>query len=231
MKAEILSKLKSGFVSSCQPVDGSPMDTPSIVAAMALASELGGAAGLRIEGIDNLKEVVKVVSIPVIGIVKRDLTESPVRITPFLTDVADLSDAGATIIAFDGTGRVRPNDIKSLIAAIHACDCLAMADCSNVEDAQTCFELGADIIGTTLSGYCGGETPKEPDFDFIKSLANKDMFVMAEGRFNSPELAAQAIISGADCVTIGSAITRIEYICEWFNESISEARIVKESLY
>ena len=38
-----------------QPVDDGPMDKPEIVAAMAQASVIGGAAGLRIEGVENLK--------------------------------------------------------------------------------------------------------------------------------------------------------------------------------
>ncbi|ROV60379.1 N-acetylmannosamine-6-phosphate 2-epimerase [Vibrio ponticus] len=227
MKENILSQLRRGFVSSCQPVDGSPMDTPEIIAAMAKASEDGGAAGLRIEGIANLKAVVKVVSIPIIGIVKRDLTDFPIRITPYLTDVVDLAKAGASIIAFDGTDRARPDNIKNIIDTIHHHGCIAMADCSTVEEALACSELGADIIGTTLSGYCGEYTPIEPDFEFVETISKMDMFVMAEGRYNSPILAEKAILSGADCVTIGSAITRIEHICDWFNRSVNNARLLK----
>jgi putative N-acetylmannosamine-6-phosphate epimerase len=37
-----------------------------------------------------------------IGIVKRKLADSPVRITPFLSDVQALADAGADLIAVDG---------------------------------------------------------------------------------------------------------------------------------
>ena len=49
------------------------MDKPEIVAAMAQASVVGGAAGLRIEGIENLKATRPTVNVPIIGIVKRDL--------------------------------------------------------------------------------------------------------------------------------------------------------------
>ena len=52
---EVLDKIKFGLIASCQPVDDGPMDKPEIVAAMAQASVVGGAAGLRIEGIENLK--------------------------------------------------------------------------------------------------------------------------------------------------------------------------------
>ena len=102
-----------------------------------------------------------------------------------------------------------------------------MADCSNVEEATNCFELGADIIGTTLSGYCDETTPEAPDLEFVKSLAKTGMFVMAEGRYNSPKLAEKAILAGADSVTIGSAITRIEHICSWFKRSVDNARLIK----
>ena len=82
-KEQILTQLKNGLIASCQPVDDGPMDSPEIVAAMAKASVIGGAAGLRIEGIENLKAVRAVVDVPIVGIVKRDLPDSPVRITPF----------------------------------------------------------------------------------------------------------------------------------------------------
>ena len=52
---EVLDKIKFGLIASCQPVDDGPMDKPEIVAAMAQASVIGGAAGLRIEGVENLK--------------------------------------------------------------------------------------------------------------------------------------------------------------------------------
>ena len=38
---------------------------------------VGGAAGLRIEGIENLKATRPTVNVPIIGIVKRDLPDSP----------------------------------------------------------------------------------------------------------------------------------------------------------
>ncbi len=72
-----------GLIVSCQPVPGSPLDTPAIVAAMALAAEQAGAVALRIEGVENLRATRARVTVPIIGILKRDLDDSPVRITPF----------------------------------------------------------------------------------------------------------------------------------------------------
>ncbi|MEG1124661.1 MAG: N-acetylmannosamine-6-phosphate 2-epimerase, partial [Citrobacter sp.] len=92
-----------GLIVSCQPVPNSPLDKPEIVAAMALAAEQAGAVALRIEGVANLRATRARVSVPIIGILKRDLDDSPVRITPFLDDVDALAQAGANIIAIDGT--------------------------------------------------------------------------------------------------------------------------------
>ncbi|MCG9641524.1 putative N-acetylmannosamine-6-phosphate 2-epimerase [Vibrio sp. Isolate34] len=220
----ILDKLALGFVSSCQPVDSGPMDKPSIVAAMAAASVAGGAVGLRIEGIENLKAVRPLVTVPVIGIVKRDLSDSDVRITPYIEDVIALKNAGADIIAIDATNRARPTEIAVLIEKIHQLGCLVMADCSDYDEGMAAYKLGVEIIGTTMSGYVSGPVPSEPDFPFITRLSEQGCFVMAEGRFNSPELAYQAIKAGASCVTVGSAITRIEHICQWFDHAVRNAK-------
>ncbi|NBD00522.1 putative N-acetylmannosamine-6-phosphate 2-epimerase [Atlantibacter hermannii] len=213
-----------GLIVSCQPVPGSPLDRPEIVAAMALAAEQAGAAGLRIEGIANLKATRAVVSAPIIGIIKRDLPDFPVRITPWLEDVDALAAAGADIIAFDGTARPRPASVKDLLARIHHHGLLAMADCSSLEDGLQCHQLGAELTGTTLSGYTSDVTPTEPDLALVSALAAEGCRVMAEGRYNTPELAAQALQHGAFAVTVGSAITRLEHVCQWFRDALQDVK-------
>ena len=202
-----------GLIVSCQPVPNSPLDKPEIVAAMALAAEQAGAVALRIEGIDNLRATRAVVSIPIIGIMKRDLDDSPVRITPFLEDVDALAQGGADIIAVDGTDRLRPVTVAALLARIHQHALLAMA----------CQQQGADIIGTTLSGYTTVKTPEEPDFALVKTLSEAGCRVIAEGRYNTPAQAATAMRQGAWAVTVGSAITRLEHICQWYNSALKKA--------
>lgn len=220
-KQQILAQLKHGLVASCQPVDDGPMDSPHIVAAMAAASVAGGAAALRIEGIENLKAVRAAVDVPIIGIVKRDLDDSPVRITPFLQDIDDLYHAGADIIAFDGTDRIRPTTIDACVKRIQALGAMSMADCSNFAEGSYCQSLGVDIIGSTMSGYTGGEIPTEPDVQLVRDLVAHGCCVMAEGRYNTPELAALAIENGAYAVTVGSALTRLEHIVGWFVQAIN----------
>jgi N-acylglucosamine-6-phosphate 2-epimerase len=220
---ELKIRHNGGLIVSCQPVPGSPLDKPEIVAAMALAAEQADAVALRIEGIENLRATRAAVTIPIIGIIKRDLPDSPVRITPFLEDVDALADAGASIIAFDGTDRARPESVKALLARIHHHQLLAMADCSSLEDGLHCHREGAEIIGSTLSGYLGGPVPDAPDLALVSALSEAGCRVIAEGRYNSPELAAQAMQHGAWAVTVGSAITRLEYICQWYRDALHEA--------
>lgn len=216
---------QGGLIVSCQPVPGSPLDKPDIVAAMALAAVQAGAVAVRIEGIENLKATRPLISVPIIGIVKRDLSDSPVRITPYLDDVDALAQAGADIIAFDGTDRVRPVAVAEIIARIHHHQRLAMADCSSQQDAADCHRLGADIIGTTLSGYTTDVVPQDPDLALVAALSAKGYRVIAEGRYNSPALAAQAMRHGAWSVTVGSAITRLEHICQWYRDAIVEEAV------
>ena len=219
----ILETLKGRLVSSCQPIDFGPMDRVDIVVAMAKASLDGGAAGLRIEGAEKVKAVVEAVDAPVIGIIKRDFEDSDVRITALMEDVQSLLNAGATIIGIDATDRPRPVPAEVLIKAAKEGGALVMADCSTIEEGLTAKEYGADIIGSTMSGYTGGPIPAEPDFEMVSKLNTAGCFVMAEGRYNTPELAAEAIKAGASCVTVGSAITRIEHICGWFSDAIAKA--------
>lgn len=214
------ASVNGGLIVSCQPVPGSPMDTPEIVTAMAKAAVSAGAIAIRIEGLNNLRAARPEISVPVIGIVKRDLENSDVRITPFLNDVDALAEAGADIIAIDATFRSRPVAIEELIARIHHHGLLAMGDCSTTEEGLNCQDKGVEFIGTTMSGYTTGVTPKAPDLKMVSELSNAGCRVIAEGRYNSPELSAEAIENGAWAVTVGSAITRIEHICQWFIEAV-----------
>ena len=217
-----LERLRGGLVVSCQPVDDGPMDNPAITAAMACAAEKGGADGIRIEGLDNLTATRPHTALPIIGLVKRDLDDSPVRITACLEDVRGLAEAGADIIAYDATKRPRPVATADLVAEIHRLGKIAMADCASLDDARTARAEGSEIIGTTLSGYAydiaSQGTP--PDVALVEAFRDLGGFVMAEGRYNAPELARAAMAAGADCVTVGSAVTRIEHITGWFAKAV-----------
>jgi N-acylglucosamine-6-phosphate 2-epimerase len=223
--APLDAKMRRGLVVSCQPVDAGPMDRDDIVVAFAQAAIAGGADALRIEGARRVAAVRAAIksAAPIIGIIKMDLTDSPVRITPFVRDVQALADAGADVIAVDGTDRPRPATREILLAAVRQHGALAMADCSNDEDALACHSMGFDVIGTTLSGYTGdlvkNPTPSKPDYALLQRLAGQCPRVMAEGRFNTPADVQRAISVGAWAVTVGTAITRTEIVTQWFKQS------------
>ena len=224
MADPILGSLRGGLVVSCQPVPGSALDRPEIVAAFAEAALDGGAVGLRIEGLDNLRAVRRVTRAPVIGLIKRDLTDSPVRITPLIQDIQDLVAAGADIIAFDATDRDRPVPVSDLIAAIRQAGRLAMADCATLAEGQHAATHGADLLGSTMSGYTGGPVPALPDLELVAALAALHPFVIAEGRYQAPAQAAAAMAAGAAAVVAGSAITRPEHVTGWFVAAITGAQ-------
>lgn len=81
-----------------------------------------------------------------------------------------------------------------------------------------------DLIGSTMSGYTGGDVPDEPDLKLVRDLVASGCRVMAEGRYNTPELAAVAIENGAYAVTVGSALTRLEHIVSWFVTAIDNCK-------
>ncbi|GAB5451189.1 MAG: N-acetylmannosamine-6-phosphate 2-epimerase [Halioglobus sp.] len=224
LEQRILGQLRHGLIASCQPVDDGPMDKVEHVLAMALAALAGGARGLRIEGLDNVRAVAAATEAPIVGITKRDLPNSSVRITPFVDDVIALAEAGAKIIAFDATDRPRPIPSAQLLETVHKMGCVAMADCAAYSEGVAMAKLGCTLIGSTMSGYTGPDaTPNEPDIELVQRWVADGFNVMAEGRYNSPERAAQAIRAGATAVTVGSAITRVEHIARWFADSITAA--------
>ena len=214
MRKNILEKIKNKIIVSCQPNEKGPQDKTNIIVSMAKTAILGGCGGVRVEGSRNIYEVKKNITIPIIGIIKRDLPKYEVRITPLLTDVDKIISSGADIIAYDATIRRRPFPTKEIVLKIKNANRLAMADCANLDDAKIAINEGADIIGTTLSGYIGkiAKDTDKPNINLIRQFKKLNSFVMAEGRYNTPDLARKAILEGADAVTIGSAITRIDNI-------------------
>ncbi|WP_442865955.1 N-acetylmannosamine-6-phosphate 2-epimerase [Aminobacter sp. HY435] len=217
-----IQALNNGLIVSCQPVKGGAMDNAAMVVGFALAAIDGGAAGLRIESAEYVAAVRQATDKPVIGLIKRDLDDSPVRITPWLEDVDALANAGADIIAYDATQRTRPIDTKTLVERIHAHGRTAMADCSIISDAVQALAEGAEIVGSTLAGYTGPLEPTKPDFNLIAAMRQLTENVVAEGNVRTPVLAQQALASGASMVVVGSAITRPEYVTAWFRSALDE---------
>lgn len=218
----ILDSLKKGLIASCQPIPNGPMDSSSIILALARSSIIGGASGLRIENKKNIKLVKNNTKVPIIGLIKRNLKNYPIIISPYLSDITMIAKAGADIIAFDATNRKRPESVINIINEIKKFNKISMADCSSINDVFNAIESGVDIIGTTLSGYTKNKVPKYPDFNLLKKAISLGKPVIAEGRFNTPYLAKKAIKMGAHSVVVGTALNRVEIITNNFVKTIDE---------
>lgn len=61
---------------------------------MAEAAEAGGAVAIRAEGLRDISEIRKAVSIPIVGLIKLKSENTPVVITPLLENIYELLEAG-----------------------------------------------------------------------------------------------------------------------------------------
>jgi N-acylglucosamine-6-phosphate 2-epimerase len=205
----VLGNLRGRLIVSCQASVESPFADAALMTAMARAVLLGGAAALRIESVAHV-QAMRLLEAPVVGLIKRRTPGSDVYITPTVADVEALVDAGAAIIATDGTARVRPGGeiLADLVTAAHALGVPVMADIDGVPAAEHALAAGADILGTTLSGYTAGGVPEGPDLRLVAELvARFDAPVFAEGRYSTPEQVGEAIARGAWSVVVGTAIS------------------------
>ncbi len=211
MNSTLFDRLRGGLIVSCQAPEGSPLRDPYILARIAKAAEDAGAVAIRAEGLANVEAIQKEVSLPVIGLIKR-ATNSPIYITPDISDVTDLAHAGADIIAVDATDRLREGGVSATEFLTQAVEIVGplpiMADIDSVSSAQIAERAGASIIGTTLSGYTGGPIPKQPDIQLVADIAkNVTAPIIAEGRYHSAEEVQQALQHGAMAVCIGTTLT------------------------
>jgi N-acylglucosamine-6-phosphate 2-epimerase len=220
----VLARLRGGLIVSCQARPGSPLRDVGMIAALAQCAERGGAAGVRIDGPEDIAAVRRTVAIPIIGIQK--IAGGPVYITPTFDAARQVVRAGADIVAIQAT-RERagtPNPLAPLIARVH--EELAvpvMADVSTLDEGLQAAEAGADLVATTMSGYTPhSPSPAGPDLALVRELAGRlSTPIVAEGRISTPEEAGAALHAGAWAVVVGRAITMPEAITERFVKALS----------
>ena len=217
-----LDRLTGRLVVSCQAEAGTPLDAPTHIVALARAAVLGGAAGVRIEGIANVRAVRQAIAEPIVGIVKARRPETEVYITATCQEIADLVVAGADIVAFDATERPRPEPAAALCRAAQAAGAIAMADVSTFSEAIAARAFGADLVSTTLAGYTPATASLVgPDFALMALMGSRGIPFVAEGRIATPEEAGRALEFGARFVVVGSAITRPDAIAKRFAEHLT----------
>ena len=204
----VLDSLKGKLIVSCQALENEPLHSSFIMSRMALAAAQGGAVGIRANSVVDIRAIKESVSLPVIGIIKRDYPGSDVFITATLQEVDELMTVEPEIIALDATARPRPGgqSLEELVTQIRARypSVLLMADIATVQEAVTAQALA------------------ENDCGFLRDvLAAVSVPVVAEGNVDTPERAARCLALGAHTVVVGGAITRPQQITARFVAAIA----------
>jgi N-acylglucosamine-6-phosphate 2-epimerase len=225
---ELIASFNHGLIVSCQTEDDDPFNSPQLMAKFALSAKLGGAVGIRTEGINNIQAFHAEVDLPLIGIIDGQFENGWICVTPDFKDIEAILKAGADIVALDVTPRKRPNGmdgIEFFDEVRNRFDIPLIADISTFEEGIRAAEMGADAIATTLSGYTE-LTQKyltdEPDFRLIEELSRAVKIpVMAQGRIWTPQHAKEALKVGAFCAVAGTAITRPRAITKKFVDAMN----------
>lgn len=219
----MLSSLNGGVVVSCQALKDEPLHGKEHMAAMAVAAKQGGALGIRANGYDDIQAIKNLASLPVIGILKKDVEMNHAFITPTRKDAKIIAQAGADIIAVDATNSLRVEDLQTLVQYIKKeLRVPVMADISNFSEAKYAESIGCDYIGTTLSGYTEStKNDERPNFKLVKQLVNElNTPIVAEGNIETPSQAKKMLNLGAIFIVVGGAITRPQLITKKFTENL-----------
>ncbi|MFI6927082.1 N-acetylmannosamine-6-phosphate 2-epimerase [Nonomuraea spiralis] len=209
---DVVTAIEGGLVVSCQAPEGHPLRDPRAIVLLARCAELGGAAGLRVNGPEDVRAVKAVTDLPLIGLAKVPRPHARPLITPSFALCEELVRAGADLVALEVTAESEPSagDLPGLVERVRReLGVPVMADVSTAEEGVRAWERGAALVSTTLSGY----TPytlasgPEPDLGLVGELAALGIRTVAEGRLRTPGHVAEAFAQGAWSVVIGGAIT------------------------
>ncbi|MBE0645194.1 MAG: N-acetylmannosamine-6-phosphate 2-epimerase [Bacteroidetes bacterium] len=224
---EKITSLHNGLVVSCHVDEEEKEAMPELLAYFVRAAERGGAVGIRIEGIENVRSIRPRTGLPIIGFTQGSYEDGSALITAGMNDVEALLEAGADIIAIDGTKRKRPDGSDGFLffeQVRKRFKALLWADVATFREGIRAAESGADLVATTLAGYTPGTQTSDyhtPDFALIHELSKSlTIPVIAEGRIWNPEHAAEAIALGAHAVVVGSAITRPHIVAQMFTNAL-----------
>lgn len=224
-----LEQVRNGLIVSCQALDEEPLHGPMLMAAMARAVALGGAAGIRTNGVQEVEVIKKITGLPVLGIEKVSDSKGRICITPTFAHAQALVRAGAEMVAVD-VRKTRPfgEPLEELLPRIkQELGVLVLADCADIEDAKSAAKIGVDAVAPTF-GFVPNHIGFEPDFELLKAMMDLGVPVLAEGGFWQPEQVVKAFKLGAWSVVVGSAITRPLEITKRFVQALKNEGIYEE---
>jgi N-acylglucosamine-6-phosphate 2-epimerase len=218
---------KGALVVSCQARADNPLHGPVYMSAMAQAAEAGGAGGIRANGEADVAAIRAVTRLPIIGIAKVWDDRFPVYITPGFAQAAQVAGAGADVVGIDATPRPRNGEpVERLIGRIRSeLGREVFADIATLEEGRAACAAGATYVATTLAGYTEETAARKsdgPDLELLSALvAEVPAPIVAEGRFDTPDLVAEAFRRGAHAVVVGTAITNPREITKRFVQAVS----------
>ena len=222
--SQFLDRVRGRLIVSCQALPDEPLYGSALMARMALAAQIGGAAGIRANTPQDVRAICAAVDLPVIGLYKEG--SDGVYITPTYDHVRQIAQAGADVVALDATSRPRPDgsDLADIIARSHGDGVTLLGDVATLDEALAAQAVGIDFVAPTLVGYTETSLPRDTfDFELLEQMvARLTVPVIAEGHIRTPEEAQRALQLGAVAVVVGSAITRPRTITASFVQAIGK---------
>lgn len=217
----VLEQARNGLIVSCQALEDEPLHGPMLMAAMARSAALGGAVGIRTNGVQEVDVIKKITGLPVLGIEKVTDSNGQIAITPTFAHAEALRRAGADMVAVD-VRATRPfgEPLEELLPRIRReLGVMVLADCQYIGDAKNALEIGVDALAPTF-GFGENALGVEPNFELLRDMIALGSPVIAEGGFWYPEQAVKAFRLGAWSVVVGSAITRPMEITKRFTRAL-----------
>ncbi|MCF8297388.1 MAG: putative N-acetylmannosamine-6-phosphate 2-epimerase [Saprospiraceae bacterium] len=210
-------KLLQGLYVSCQPATGDePFYDYDFIKRFAFAAEFGGAKAVRIEGIENVRNLLPIINLPIISLIKKQKCNNldMRNITATYDDILQLYEIGARIVAIDFTFREGCDDFfySKLMKKVRRemPDIEIYADVSTIEEAIMSEMVGVDYISSTLAGYTEkSKHQRVPNFEIIEEMSKRIKIpYIAEGGISSEYHIKRIIELKCYGVVIGTAITR-----------------------
>lgn len=208
--------IKGSLIVSVQARLDSALRKPEILAAIAQEVVKGGATALRVQGIETIAAVAKVVDVPIIGLIKTERYGFDTYITATADEVEAIKYAGANWVAIDATDRARPEPIANLFNRAKEVGLKIFADVATLAEGIAAQQLGANCVATTMAGYTAQRAKTTgPDFELLADLvATLEVPVVLEGRVKTKSDINRGFELGAHAVVVGRAVTAPRTITE-----------------
>lgn len=222
-------KLMGGLIVSVQAPEGSPMREVAVITAMAEASLNQGARGVRLESPEHIGAVRRrCPDALIVGLWKRNFSDSPIYITPGWEEIQTVWAAGADVVALDATDRPRPGG-QRLETLIQRCTmelgAPLMADVDSIASGLHAARLGCSWIGTTLFGYtqptCGIAPPAWELLPPLRQQLSEEVSLICEGGIACSNQAKRALREGADAAVVGTAITGVDQLVKGYIDNLA----------